>query len=490
MTATTNPAPASPSSRVAVIRRWHTAQPWQTNIALLIFGAGLVLLSRALVIEYHHYTIGYSGVSGLSAIFYTASVFLVLTQPVNRLTLPIILAVGITCRIVPLFAEPYLSTDIYRYVWDGIVQHAHISPYRFVPADPALAFLRPSHEQIFDHINRRSYAHTIYPPAAQVLFYLITAISPTILAMKTAMVLFEGVTLYALLAILRALDLRLEQSLLYAWCPMLVWEFAGSGHLDSAAMACITLALLFRLRRRAVLAGVFLGLAIITKFYPIILLPALMMPRKQLATTGRFAYLNPRNWNWSLPIATFSVVIAGYLIYSSAGRLVFGFLNGYAQEEGINSGTRYFLFDLVHNLPGLGNLPLAAFYVFCLAVFASIKVRSLRSNLEAQSQPDREAVFLASAFAFAVALMFLFSPHYAWYIAWLVPFFTLLPNLPTLTYLMVFFYLFTTPLGDGTLAKMYILNKILYVAVFVACLIHLALRKSNLFGLDFHQRPS
>jgi len=29
--------------------------------------------------------------------------------------------------------------------------------------------------------------------------------------------------------------------------------------------------------------------------------------------------------------------------------------------------------------------------------------------------------------------MFLFSPHYAWYIIWLVPFFTLMPNLPILT---------------------------------------------------------
>ena len=111
-------------------------------------------------------------------------------------------SVAIACRLVALFAEPYLSSDIYRYVWDGIVQHAHISPYRYVPGDPALAFLRAPHQDIFDNINRRDYAHTIYPPAAQALFYLITWISPTVTFMKTVMVLFEGVTMYALITLL------------------------------------------------------------------------------------------------------------------------------------------------------------------------------------------------------------------------------------------------------------------------------------------------
>jgi len=54
-----------------------------------------------------------------------------------------------------LFAEPYLSSDISRYVWDGIVQHAHINPYRYVPGDPVLAFLRAPNQDIFDNINRR-----------------------------------------------------------------------------------------------------------------------------------------------------------------------------------------------------------------------------------------------------------------------------------------------------------------------------------------------
>ena len=64
-----------------------------------------------------------------------------------------------------LSAPPYLSTDIYRYVWDGRVIAAGINPYRYIPADPHLEGLRDP--EIFPQINRANYAPTIYPPAAR-----------------------------------------------------------------------------------------------------------------------------------------------------------------------------------------------------------------------------------------------------------------------------------------------------------------------------------
>ena len=308
--------------------------------------------------------------------------------------------------------------------------------------------------------------------------------------MKTAMVLFEAVTLYALIKILTQLGLRREQSLLYAWCPLVIWEIAGSGHIDSVAMAFISLALLFRLRRRPILTGLFLGLAIMTKFYPIVLVPALLIPRESRDLSGKWAVFNPRNLDWKLPATTFAVIALGYAAYSSVGLLVFGFLAGYAHEEGMTTGTRYFLLELAQHIPGLQNLPTAAFYIFCALTFAALKIWSLKRNFDAASKPGREAAFLAPAFAFAVALMFLFSPHYPWYIIWLIPFFTLIPNLPILTYLMAFFYLFTTALADGSIPNMFIINKVLYGAVAIALLIQLALRNRKIPGLNFHQRSS
>src|SRR5512146_19254 len=65
-------------------------------------------------------------------------------------------------RLPLLLAPPYLSNDVYRYVWDGRVQAAGVNPYRYVPAAAALEALRD--DRIYPEINRRERAVTIYPP--------------------------------------------------------------------------------------------------------------------------------------------------------------------------------------------------------------------------------------------------------------------------------------------------------------------------------------
>jgi alpha-1,6-mannosyltransferase len=523
MTTAINPAKVSRNSTPhadSISRHWSILRPWQTNVALLLIGAALFFLCRQLVSEYDHFTIGFSGVSGWSCILYLVAAFLILTQPVDRFTFPIILAAAIACRLAVLFCEPYLSSDIYRYVWDGIVQHAHISPYRYVPGNPVLEFLRAPNQDIFDNINRRDYAHTIYPPAAQALFYFITSISATVTFMKTAMVLFEGVTMYALIALLRYLGIRREQILLYAWCPVVIWEIAGSGHLDSAAMAFIALALLARYRKQPILTGLFLAIAILLKLYPLILFPALY-----------------RRGDFKMPATAAAVVALAYAAYSSVGTLVFGFLGGYVKEEGMATGSRYFLLELAQRIPGMHSLTPNAYFLFCAIVFAAIMWWCWQTASQQRSDNQRSATnpgapssrglialsrgprqlaggvvwwafapprephsspgpfstgngsFLPPAFALAAALMFLFSPHYAWYILWLVPFFTLMPNLPILTYLLGFFYLYTTALAEPG-PKMFLANEILYAAVFAAFLIQLALKRWPLHRTLFVQHTT
>ena len=146
-----------------------------------------------------------------------------------------------------------------------------------------------------------------------------------------------------------------ERSLIYAWCPLLIWEIGSSGHLDSAAMAFIALALLARYRGRPLATGAFLGAAIFIKFYPLVLFPALF-----------------RRGEYKMP-ATIAVLGAfSYGCYSSAGMRVFGFLNGYLNEEGMRSGTRYFLLELAQRVPGLHALPVTAYMCFVVCVFAAI----------------------------------------------------------------------------------------------------------------------
>jgi hypothetical protein len=465
-----------------VLESMRAGRPWATNAALCLLGLGLLLLTKEYVFEYTdggHYVIGASGCSGWSVWLYVAAAIVVMTQPVNRATLGIILGFALALQMMTLFADPFSSSDVYRYVWDGVVQHAHINPYRYVPGDPALAWLREPNGDTYSMINRRDYAHTIYPPAAQMVYWLVTWFSPTVQAMRAAMVGFECLTVWALLALLKRLGRPAEQVLLFAWCPLLAWEIAGAGHVDAAVFAFVALALLARHKNHPAWTGLFLGLAVMTKFYPLVLLPALWMRRPEAKGLRRLG-------EWKLPATLAAVVVVGYAVYSSAGTKVFGFLGGYAKEEGIDSGTRFFALDYVHSLPGLQSVPEVAFYVFAAVVLGALSwwgwkyaavERFAAADGFASRVPNGEGpgvpTYLRVAMMLGLALMLLFSPHYPWYIVWLIPFFALLPSLTLMTYLMMFFYMFTTALADGEPGHMFVLNKILYGAMLGACLLEI-----------------
>src|ERR1700733_7017736 len=226
--------------------------------------------------------------------------WLVVRGRTNRWTLKIIIAFALLFRLSVLFSPPQLSTDAYRYVWDGRVQAAGINPYRFVPSAPELAGLRD--DDIYPNINRADYAPTIYPPAAQLIFLLATRISNSVIWMKTFISFFDVACFWLILKLISIAGLPRERLLAYAWHPVIVWEFAGNGHVDAAMIFFVLLTLICRYQKRDTLTGVFLGLATLTKLYPVILFPALL-----------------RRWNFRMPLALLGTIVAGYLPYLSAG---------------------------------------------------------------------------------------------------------------------------------------------------------------------------
>jgi alpha-1,6-mannosyltransferase len=319
------------------------------------------------------------------------------------------LAVAAALRLAVLLAPPYLSDDINRYVWDGRVEGAGINPYRYIPVDPHLASLRD--DKVFPNINRSTDAPTIYPPVAEFIFFIATRISDSVTAMKAAMVAFELVTVVLLLRLLAGLHLPRERILVYAWHPLLLWEFAGSGHVDAALVTGVTLALWARRREAAAVAGVALAAAVLVKFFPAVVFPALW-----------------RRWDWKMPAAAAATVAVAYLPFLGAGSAVFGFLPGYVREEGLQSGSGFFLWNLLTSVaPPLGALGVVAYLALAAAILAALAIHLMRRDKSA----DR---FVAAAMALAVAAMVLISPHYPWYFAWIVPFLCFAPY-PSVLYL-------------------------------------------------------
>src|SRR6185369_9777109 len=128
------------------------------------------------------------------SVLYLIAAWLIVRNRGGRGTVVLVLIFAGLFRLSILFAPPYLSDDIYRYVWDGRVQAAGINPYRYIPAAPELAHLRDN--VIYPKINRRDWAHTIYPPSAQAVFFLTTRISESVVWMKATMLIFELVTIW------------------------------------------------------------------------------------------------------------------------------------------------------------------------------------------------------------------------------------------------------------------------------------------------------
>ena len=339
------------------------------------------------------------GLLGLAVLVYFDSARVVLNRVHPRRAIWLVLGVALVMRVVLIANPMMLSSDIYRYVWDGRVQAAGINPYRFIPADPALTALRDT--AIYPNINRRTYARTIYPPAAQAVFAIVGRISQTVIAMKLAMLAFEVIAVLCLLRLLSLARLPAERVLIYAWNPLVLWSFACDGHVDAIAVGLLAVALLCRAERRFGAAGAFLAGAVLAKFLPIVVAPAFLRG-------GTF---------WRPALAGLAVILVLYGVYISAGAHVLGFMPTYNQEEGIADGSGFWL------LAGLGHLvPLpqgvSAIYVACVAAGLGLLALAMIRRTADGTVADVTLLCRDTAVLAGCAMAAL-SPHYPWYFAWL-----------------------------------------------------------------------
>jgi alpha-1,6-mannosyltransferase len=395
---------------------------WRAPAVLALAGAALLALCIPMLqfLGGKQYE-AFVGVALIQCSIYALALWFVLSRRRGRRTLGVILAVAVLARAIALLAPDALSTDVYRYIWDGRVQSAGINPYRYVPTDPALASLHD--EDIYPNINRAEYAPTIYPPVAQMIFLLVTRIQQTATAIKLAMLGFEAVAIGAILAVLRADGLPPERVLIYAWHPLPIWEFSGAGHVDAAAVAFLCLAMLAAMRGRGAAAGGILALATLVKPFVAVIAPALW-----------------NKWDWRMPAAFVAGVVLCYLPYLGAGRQVFGFLGGYSSEEGYLEGGGFFLVALLRRLgAAVPESPLsasvAAAVLAALAIFIALRARR-------QQVDPWGPVLLATCF------LVLISPHFAWYFAWPLPLLCRRIYLPLLYLTLACFILYLPEIKD------------------------------------------
>jgi alpha-1,6-mannosyltransferase len=396
-----------------------TARARQPRLTLLALGCVLLGLTRfGLVLQRHDNLPGFIATALVQGIVYLAAVWMVSRIESKRSILFAILVIAGLLRLSIVFSPPYLSDDMYRYIWDGRVQAAGINPYRFVPADQQLAPLRD--QSIYSHINRRDYAHTIYPPLAQAIFLGVTRISKTVTGMKMAMVGFEAIAIWLIIRLLTAWRLPPERVLIYAWHPLAIWEIAGSGHVEAVLVALIALALWSRSRDLRALTGAALAGAALIKLFPALLVAALY-----------------RRWDWKMPLAFAGTFLLAYLPYASVGSGAIGFLPVYLQEEGLVHGWGIFPLSVADRLLGLHGASGRAYLIFAMAVLATLAL-----NLILRGEAVAYDRHVANALLLALTFTVLLSPHYAWYFLWLVPMLCFRLHVPALYLTLASFLLY------------------------------------------------
>jgi len=292
------------------------------SIILSIFLIGTVPQDEELIAPFLHVWM----VSFLP--YFGACAFVLLTQPaVGRwrwIELWIILVGALILRAMLLPLPPLLSRDSWRYLWDARVTLAGFSPYVYRPVDPALHSLV---DPVLFFNSRFRTAPTIYPPGAQAIFLLGYLIAPSnLFFLKGIFLVFDMVTCGALVVLLQRKGLDARRVLIYAWCPLPIIEFAMQGHVDVITLTFTILAVLSLANtsvRGRVLTGILIGVATLTKIYPIFLLIVIMRRR-----------------DWALLTTCLATIMVGYIPFVILGHgQVLGYFSGYSSEQGGNAGV-------------------------------------------------------------------------------------------------------------------------------------------------------
>ena len=325
---------------------------------------------------------------GLWALAWIVAVAAAFRLP-RRAAVPIIVMAALALRLGAMAGPPLTTDDLFRYSWDGRVQAAGIDPYEYTPGSAQLAGLRESwlwpEERPCPLADRpgactrinRSWVHTIYPPAAEAWFggiYRITGIADRHKPWQVAGLLTDVMVVALLVAALRRRGKDPRWAALYALCPAPVLEIVNNGHVDGLAILLSLAALTVasppvdeRSRlpggRREVIAGGLVGLAILVKLFPALLVLAIAAAspdrrgRALLRTGG----------------AALAVCAAGYLPHVlTVGSKVVGFLPGYLREEHYDGAGRYLVAAALRIPGGLAG-PLSALAVVGAAAWVWIR---------------------------------------------------------------------------------------------------------------------
>lgn len=338
-----------------------------------------------------------------------AAVAVTRTRRLPRWALLWIVMAAIAMRLIGLAQTPPLSTDVWRYLWDGRVTNAGINPYRHAPEAPEVSHLV---NENWRHINFK-HIPTIYPPAAELLFAGLARVRDSDAeAFRWSFALFDMGSVLLLIALLRRTGRRPERVIWYAWCPLPVTELTAGAHVDAFGLFLLLAALVLAARGRQVSgrrsgrvgggrksgrAGSALALAgaVMAKGYAVLTIPF---------------FVRRLGWRVLALVALACVVLLAP--FALAGGRLFGGLSAYLAGWETNAS----LFLIADRM-----LAKVTPHHFAVARVGSIAlVLAAVVWLTRWQRGDLQGL-LACVFAAFGAQLFIGAPTLPWYVVWLIP---------------------------------------------------------------------
>ncbi|MDE0309828.1 MAG: hypothetical protein OXI60_08375 [Acidiferrobacterales bacterium] len=342
---------------------------------------------------------GYDLVTFLSGFNLIAAIVLLywywLTRNQTNLHFKTVFFWAVVFRLIGVWGEPILEDDFYRYLLDACLSVTYGSPYGIAPETLFLSNdLSSQCNALLTGVNNPDLA-TIYAPLLQYIFLLSHLISPVNLdLLQFIVVLFDLAIIYMLGRLVPA-----RVVLLYAWCPLVIKEFAFTAHPDVIGVCMLMAALLARKSGRTALGCILIAVACASK------VPA-------LAALPFFLYRQRLRY-WILVASTVLIMYLPFLLNQQHTDIAV--LEYFARTWLFNAPVFYFLAYLLTD-PIARYLSASLFVLWYCYYFVRYQ-KSYSSN----EIPRMDWIF---------GMMLILSPVLnAWYLVWVLPFAVIWPSL-------------------------------------------------------------
>lgn len=232
---------------------------------LLWIGYGLSMIGLCFAIHQQQFIV-------LAAIYSLAFLLYFILGKLSQHDYTYVPRFNLLLKAILVFAFPLASDDIYRFYWDGYSVLEGISPYQFKPID-WLPHAPPALQPVYSELNSQEY-FSVYPPALQVLFAFVAALSFKSIYLFS--VLWKSLLLLADFCTIRLLDRWLKDAdrkniFWYAWNPLILFEILGNGHPEGLMIYFLVYAFYTLRLGQSNRSAILFGLAAAIKLFPIML---------------------------------------------------------------------------------------------------------------------------------------------------------------------------------------------------------------------------